>query len=492
MRKIILILSFFVFAGLLVFFYYNFNKAIVLDIPNSFSNDLNDSIKKTTKKAGLRDIKNKKFFYDNLLKKFYMKLSLQTIYLKEKEIPDNCIELIPFYITVDITSDLVRIKQKTEDLFFEYFKTNNENKMKFSKINELAMTRRVLLKEDNAEPIIFYKAIVFSINNCFKKRCCAIEEIIDFPVKFPSLVTILGFAGDVVIEEFVKNSIKKHGAEYTFRQVKDILETPDVMSVNLEFVVSNRGEKQPKRFTFRANEEQFRIITDSPIDYVSCANNHTMDYGQVALLDTIKYLDKHGIYHSGIGININKAFKPTNITKGSNFLSYFSICYVPTYNDGEDLMEVFKATKEEPGIAFYDKKRLSKLFKTEKEKRGINIIQYHTGQEYSFKPTKKHKYHAKQLIDMGADAVICHHPHVINGVEIYKGKIIAYSLGDFLFDIQKENADEGIVLFLFVKQNQILSWAFYPTFCHYGAVLIDRPRTNLVEKKFIELTKELN
>ncbi|MBN2545389.1 MAG: CapA family protein, partial [Spirochaetes bacterium] len=154
-------------------------------------------------------------------------------------------------------------------------------------------------------------------------------------------------------------------------------------------------------------------------------------------------------------------------------------------------MKMFKAGENSSGVAYYDIEKLKELFKIEKDKNSIIIVQYHTGIEYTEKPSGIVQKHAKELIDIGADSVICHHPHVIQGTELYKDRIIAYSLGDFLFDIQKPNADEGIIIYLYVFNNRISTWSFYPTVSHFGSVVLNEERINEVEKRFIKLTSKL-
>ncbi|MCK4796923.1 MAG: CapA family protein [Spirochaetes bacterium] len=471
--------------------FWNFNQAIVVKLPDYLDNNINESFNKAINKAGFRNIETNPFWLDKFFKNFYKKLDTTIFYSKEKKNINNCINITPLYLTVDITSDIVRVTEEMENIYFYNLLNKIESEIKYKKIEALILKTRILLRKKNARPVVFYEKLVFNIHNIFNKRLYSVEKKINFQPNMPSGLTILGFAGDVVIEEYVKYSIKKNGGDYTFKELRDILKTPDIMSINLEFVISERGKKEEKHFTFRANEKQFKIITHAPIDYTCNANNHAMDYGEISLLDTIKYLNKYGIHHSGSGKNIEKAFAPARIFKNFNSLLYFSICEVSNEKKGYETMKHFKAKKNKPGIAYFDNKILSNLFKKEKNKGNINIIQFHTGSEHALKPSKRHKYRARKLIDIGADVVICHHPHVINGIEIYKNKLIAYSLGDFLFDIQKKNADQGILLFLFVKENKILTWAFYPTVSHYGAVILEEKRIRDVEKRFIRLTEDL-
>jgi poly-gamma-glutamate synthesis protein (capsule biosynthesis protein) len=458
------------------------------------------------KNAGFRNAGLDKRWYDAYLKKLYIKFSIDIIHSKKLLDSKNCIFVEPYYLTTDIISNYVRINNEKGDVFYDYFTKNEKSEVFFTKIDELSMEKRILLWDKTGKPVIFYKYYKCNIENISDRKKKKLEDKIIVFDNIPNLPEILGFTGDVCIEDYVTYSIKKNGYDFTFKEVGELLETPDIMSINLEFTITHRGKKEDKHFTYRASEDDFKIIYDSSIDYAACANNHSMDYGEISLLDTISYLDKYNISHSGSGKNKEEAFKPVLINTGLNKLAYFSICDANDEVNGYPTMEKFKAEENKPGIAFYDKDLLKKLFKKYKSDGYTVIVQYHTGYEYVFEPEYFLKKRNRKLIKMGADAVVCHHPHVINGVEIYKNKIIAYSLGDFLFDIQKDFADEGIMLYLFIKDNEIKSWAFYPTVCHYdeikswafyptvchyGAVTIDEDRIIDVEKRFINLCEKL-
>lgn len=465
------------------------NTSLVIKLSPELSPEALSKIYTMVKKAELRNIGTDPIVMDTVLEKYYNTLHISTIYSQKKNTTENIIEIDAYYPVVDISHKLNRLDNEQEKHQFNAFKNDVTNDVLYTTVKNLSLDKRILIRKKNAQPIVFYKLSSFTITNHKNEVLTEWEKMLQCTYLQPEELVILGFAGDTVIEHFVKYSIKQNGIDFTFKEVNDILKTPDIMSINLEFTVSNRGKKENKHFTYRSSEAEFKLIYDSDIDFACTANNHAMDYGKASLLDTISYLDKYDIKHSGSGKNTDEAFKPAIFEKKNNHLAYFAVCEVINETRGYKTMKMFKAGKDKPGIAYYDEDRLKKLFAAEKAKGNLVIIQFHTGSEYSLTPDKRHEYRAKRLIDIGADAVICHHPHVINGAGIYKNKLIAYSLGDFLFDIQKENADEGVIIFLYLLDNKIVSWSFYPTVCHYGQVLINDPRVDDVNNRFIDLCK---
>lgn len=463
-------------------------KTVELHIEPGLDKQLEEKIIRSLRSGGQRITSRDPHFLDPYLFAYYPDIIISDGFLKEKKIPPGTLAVFSFYCAVDLTSDLVRIDSAKKEQLFVEFSRGQSRDVFFKPIEELDLYKRILIAREDARPLVFYKTLHYLVENCPEEKTALISGLLDFPLTLPPEPLMVGFGGDFVIEEFVKYSLKKNGYDATLEAVEQILETPDIMSVNLEFVISHRGKRDKKKhFAFRASEKEFRVLSDSPVDLVSCANNHAADYGKISLLDTIDYLDKYGIKHSGTGKNLAEAFAPVTIDRDENRLAFYSICRTPLESRGFSMKDL-KAGENSPGAAYYDLEYLKAFIQHDPSR--LPIVQFHTGTEYAFVPADYTVKQARSLIDAGAAAVICHHPHVVNGIEIYKGKIIAYSLGDFLLDIQKPYADEGIILFLFILDNRIKSWAFYPTVCHYGSVLLTEERISLVEKRFLKLTAE--
>ncbi len=482
MKKIILssILSFVLIISLLLYSLYLLNNSLYI-ISKIENKKIINEIERVVEISEIRN-PNKKFnLFDLFLKKYYSSLVINEKESFQHEFEENVFILQKYYANVDITDDLFFVNSNdiTDDLF--------------SPIESLNIYKRVLLYQDSGKPVIKNRFVYYNIKKGFlnKKKLTILLDNLKLFSKKDKDLKIIGFAGDFTFEYYLKKEIEKNGLEHTFKDIKHILKVPDIMSVNLECVISDSLKPEPKRYTFKGSEYEFGIFTDSGIDYFACANNHAMDFGEKSLLNTINILDKYNYRHSGTGRNIEEAIKPAIIELDDMKLAFFSIAEVPTESRGYEVMKHFTADNKKPGIANYNKDLLSKNIQQQKEKGSFVIVQFHTGSEFYLEPLLATKKMVREIIDIGADAVICHHPHVVNGVEIYNNKPIAYSLGDFLLYITNEFADEGIIIYLFLNQKGIVSWAFYPTACYYGRFNLESDKLILVGKRFIELTKAL-
>lgn len=244
----------------------------------------------------------------------------------------------------------------------------------------------------------------------------------------------LSFTGDVLLDSHVAALIKNKGADYVVGEVKDILSGSDISMINLENPVSLKGEKAPdKQYTFRAKPENLDVLTQCGIDVVTLANNHSLDYGKDALIDTFNYLDKADIKYVGAGNDIESANKPVVFYDNSYSTSILaSSRVIPAVS--------WAAGKNKPGLATtYDPTLLLSKIKEARKNSDIVVVYVHWGEELKEKPVSHQKDLAKKYIDSGADIVIGSHPHVLEGFEFYKGKLIAYSLGNFIFTNAKND-----------------------------------------------------
>lgn len=204
------------------------------------------------------------------------------------------------------------------------------------------------------------------------------------------------------------------------------LRRPDIAMVNLECPVTLRGKKVRKPFNFRMHPRFIAVLKEAGIDIVNIANNHIFDYGRVGLFDTIAYLDSAGMMCVGAGRNNAEAHRPVIIEasgKRIGFLGY--------YRGGE----APAATGNRPGVA----QRKIALIRTDirglKERDSVDyvVVNLHWGNEKSAAPQRWQIELAHDIIDAGADAIIGHHPHWLQGIERYKTGVIAYSLGNLIF-----------------------------------------------------------
>jgi poly-gamma-glutamate capsule biosynthesis protein CapA/YwtB (metallophosphatase superfamily) len=236
-------------------------------------------------------------------------------------------------------------------------------------------------------------------------------------------ITLL-FGGDCTLANHFENYVKDN-FDYPFKDL-NWFSKADISMVNLENPVSLRGTKIPKTFNFRMPPKYLKVLMNAGIDIVTCANNHSYDYGKDALFDTMRYLDSAGIKYVGIGKNLSEARSSVVFNIKGKKIGFLA------YHGGGDW---YPATERNAGVVprfeKYIKEDIEKLRKVDKV--DYIIINYHWGKEGSHIADNYQISLAHQTIDFGADIVIGHHPHVLQGIEKYKNGIIVYSLGNFIF-----------------------------------------------------------
>ncbi|MBO8155885.1 MAG: CapA family protein [Bacillaceae bacterium] len=238
------------------------------------------------------------------------------------------------------------------------------------------------------------------------------------------------FAGDTMFDWSVKKAVRKFGPDYPFQYVKDEVKKADLAILNLETAVTAREEKDTiQLYNFKSDPISLEGVKKAGFDLVSLANNHTLDYKEAGLLDTLKYLDKYQLGYFGAGKNKEEAYQAKTIhLKGKKikFLGFSRFLPAVSWYEYKD--------QAKPVIASgYQQGRVIQTIRDESKEADFLFVYMHWGVERNNYPEQWQRNYARRMIDAGADAIIGAHPHVLQGFEYYKGKPIAYSLGNFLF-----------------------------------------------------------
>ncbi len=212
-----------------------------------------------------------------------------------------------------------------------------------------------------------------------------------------------------------------NGTSYFFQNVRSILEADDATFANFEGTLTTETARESKEYAFKGDPSYTQILTDGSIDVVTLANNHSSDYGAKSLTDTEEALDAAGIDYC-IGDKI--AVKEVN-----GIPTAFIGVYV--LNDGMAREEQVKQT----------------IAAAKQQGAKLVIVAFHWGTEKASEPDETQKSLAHTAIDCGADLVVGHHPHVLQAIEYYKGKYIAYSLGNFCFGGNSAPSDMDTMIF---------------------------------------------
>ncbi|WP_409340483.1 CapA family protein [Paenibacillus sp. MBLB4367] len=250
------------------------------------------------------------------------------------------------------------------------------------------------------------------------------------------------YAGDAMFDLSVKEAVAAKGADFPFVHVKDEVMAADYAFVNLETAVTLEKDLDKNQiYNFKSNPESLAGLKNAGFDMVSVANNHSMDYLQKGFLDTLDNLDKAELLYVGGGKNSKEAYAAKSVDikeKKIKFLAFSR--FIPTGD--------WFAGADKPGIAqAYDRKPVLDAIERERKDADYVLVYIHWGVEMNNRPEVWQREFARQMIDAGADAIVGSHVHVLQGFEYYKGKPIAYSIGNFLFPdyVRGPKADTGLL-----------------------------------------------
>ncbi|XEC93243.1 CapA family protein [Paenibacillus tarimensis] len=241
---------------------------------------------------------------------------------------------------------------------------------------------------------------------------------------------LLAFVGDILLAGSVQDLMKRHGFDYPYAKALSYLSDADLTAGNLENPITERGTPaENKQYVFKGAPNLLPSLKEAGFDIVSLANNHTLDQGVEGLFDTMRHLDEAGIAHTGAGKDDTEAFTPTVLEANGIKVAYFGLSRVVPLNE-------WKADRNYPGVAeTYNTTRAVNAIRKAEEEADVTVVLVHWGKELADDPEEYQRAFAREYIDAGADLVIGAHPHVLQGFEQYKGKWIAYSLGNFIFNI---------------------------------------------------------
>jgi len=250
---------------------------------------------------------------------------------------------------------------------------------------------------------------------------------------------IIQAVGDIMLGGRWEQAVAVNGYFHPFENIAPELRAGDITLANLEMPLTRRGrEFTDKKFRFRARPEAVYALKKAGINVVTLANNHSMDYGATGLADTLEALKQAGINHVGAGCDLKTACMPLiREVRGTR---------VAILGYSLTLPEQFWATENRPGTAPLREKPIMADIAAARGQADIVIVTVHWGEEGSTRLRDYQPRLARMMIESGADAVIGHHPHILQGIERYKRGIIFYSLGNFAFAHKSRIADRTLLV----------------------------------------------
>jgi poly-gamma-glutamate synthesis protein (capsule biosynthesis protein) len=273
------------------------------------------------------------------------------------------------------------------------------------------------------------------------------------PTTFP---VRLNFVGDIMLARNYDNPgglIDTLGVDGIFDPTLPYLgDAADITVANLECPLTAQGTPHPtKPIVFRGEPRNAEGLAHAGIDVVSQANNHAMDYGLAGLRETQDSLVAHGILFSGAGADAYEAYRPAFAQKSG--VNFAFLAYSDRTGQYDNYQPYLNAGFDKPGFAEQTLFDISRELRDVTPSADLKIVELHAGTEYEgtphygnddedefyspalLEPAPSDTQIRHELVDSGADLVVCHHPHVLQGFEVYHGKLIAHSLGDFTFDL---------------------------------------------------------
>ena len=245
--------------------------------------------------------------------------------------------------------------------------------------------------------------------------------------------------GDICFMDSNHNSLGS--AADLLAEMKPQLSAADLCLGNLEVALTSGGEAADKTYTFRAPLTDAQGLAQSGIDAVSIANNHALDYDRVKLPGELDALTQAGVTAVGGGLNKQEAWAVRTVERAGAKIGLLAFSEITPAD--------FAATDTEPGVAYtQDSAAMAAAVSAAKASKQYDylIVIMHWGVEGDYRSSDRQETEAHALIDAGADAVIGSHPHRIQGVEFYKGGLIAYSLGNFVFGTSALASNQSMLL----------------------------------------------
>lgn len=269
--------------------------------------------------------------------------------------------------------------------------------------------------------------------------------------------------GDLSLARGVNVDLYTGRSESPLRFVAPLIGRAQVAFGNLESPLTKRAKRAPTKgpsggsIYLKGNPDYAFILTEAGFDVLSLANNHIMDYGEQGLSDTIYYLDQEEIKHVGAGPDLAAALAPADVDLDGFVVRFLAF-------NGVEPRE-YAAGAGKAGTAPLDEGTVTSAIARAKAGANLVVVSLHWGGESMAYPSSEQKRLAHRFVDAGADIILGHHPHVIQSVETYEGAVIAYSLGNFLFDSRYPERHYSTLLAIEVSRSRgILGFRLIPIY----------------------------
>ena len=257
-------------------------------------------------------------------------------------------------------------------------------------------------------------------------------------------VTIVA-GGDVMLDRGTAEAIRQAGPDAVLRGVADELTAADIAFCNLESPLAESSGKLDKPIAFKAAPASAALLSAAGIDIVSLANNHAVDCGRTGLVETLGALKGAGVRWCGAGRTRSAAEFPAVMRAGGLRTAFVAMTEFP---------EGARKHYDRPTMALAVEEDVRRSVAGARKAADLVVVSFHWGEEYSPRPTPFQRRMAAVAAECGADLVLGHHPHVIEGIELIsrtatgnkRPALVIYSLGNLVFDQRRDSTRSGLLL----------------------------------------------
>ena len=285
-------------------------------------------------------------------------------------------------------------------------------------------------------------------------------------------MTTLALTGDVMLGRGVNEALDASRPEGVWGDVLPLLLSADLRVINLECAITGHRRpwsRTPKVFHFRADPVAVEVLRAARVDACSLANNHTLDFGERGLLDTLDHLEAAGIRYAGAGRDAEEAGRPVLLDGGIALVAFTD--NEPPFAAGPDRPGTnYLPVSIEPAVL----RRVEEAMGAAREAGARAVIfSNHWGPNMVARPPEAFRRFARAVVDLGADVYYGHSAHVFQGVEVYRGRPILYDTGDFIDDYAVDpdlRNDRSFLFRVSVEDGELRRLELHPIVLPYARV----------------------
>ena len=258
---------------------------------------------------------------------------------------------------------------------------------------------------------------------------------------------VITLTGDILLDRGVRQVVEQKGIDHLFSAgIDSVFHTSDAVVGNLECPATKVHAPVFKQYVFRAEPEWLSSLNRHGVTHLNLANNHSIDQGRIGLMDTRENIIKAGMTPVGAGQNQEEADEPVLLTDSPRRVWLIASLQLA--------LENFSRLPDHPCVSQQTIEtlcqRIAKL--KQADPKCFIIVSLHWGWENHVEVVPRQRYEARQLIDAGADCLVCHHTHTRQPMETYRGKPIFYGLGNFIFDPRRDLNSHGAMVRLTITE----------------------------------------